>query len=242
MTHTQKSKFVEPDDYPLLWAKINKLFDSSNSFGIDNLVNDESLPIDLLRNQNTVLGSRVNEFQKKWKNKKKRVSGTGLPSVRSILWKVFLGDLIGTIAINVLTEVFDLWVITFLLDRLISYFHDGSPLNVGFTYAGLLFLATQVVIILWEWYWQKMAKIRLAMRSTLLCLIHEHSGNLKSNVHSKYSGGKLMTIITTDVEKISRQIHTLSATIRTPVKIATCFYLLQCVQKNLVRLPKFDHS
>ena len=149
------------------------------------------------------------------------------PSAMQALFQTYKGDILCAAFVNILTMIFDIWAVTTMLDKIITFFrNDNLPTWIGVFYATVLFIVTNVVLLLWEWFWMRMTKLRLIMKASLLDSIYRKSEKLHNGARSEFTSGKIMTIVTTDVPRISSLVYSVIRLLRILFKFPTCFYFL----------------
>merc|ERR1711879_921882 len=93
-------------------------------------------------------------------------------------------------------------------DGLISYFKsDNYPVWIGVFYSILFFIFMNMVLLSWEHYWSKMTKMRLVCKASLMDAVYRKSERLQNEARVEFTSGKIMTIVTTDIGRVSGIIY-----------------------------------
>ncbi|KAK8685566.1 hypothetical protein V6N13_041566 [Hibiscus sabdariffa] len=96
------------------------------------------------------------------------------------------------------------------LNHLLQSIQHGDPAWIGYTYAFLMFLGVLCVALLEAHYVQIIWRVGFRVRSTLVAAIFHKSLRLNHEVRKNFPSGKIMNMITTDVnaiEGVCKQLH-----------------------------------
>ena len=111
------------------------------------------------------------------------------------------------------------WMITFLKD-------DNAPNWQGYSYAILIYITALITTSALHQYFHRVFRVGMLIRSALIGLIYEKSFKLSAKGRGQSSVGELITLMSTDIQRIQDTMSYASQIWSSPLQIIISIYML----------------
>ncbi len=149
------------------------------------------------------------------------------PSLALCLWKIYYGKFLAGALLKFFLDLILNFIPPLLLDKLISFFNDTKQnVQVGYFYAGLLFVCLVLKSLVYNHHMDKMTCVGARVRTSLMNLVFQKSLNLSSNSRRLTSVGEMTNLISVDAAIFVELMMYVNNLWSAPIQILICVFLL----------------